>query len=177
MVLHKAIGQCPIVFCWLYQNLIGGRQMTQDVLDIVSSYQHFESRTLCVKVHALNLVSKSIVLLRKALGRPGLDTRELCMWCTPPEWTLCLVAAMAFLRKLVGALEVAMKMSSMGGAGAAAGGPDGQAAAGGSAKAWKRQWMVLTVPFLQIVHNVQLVRARPLYGFYHEEQVFVKLVL
>jgi len=88
---------------------------------------------------------------------------------------LPLAAAASFLRRIGAATEQALNMGAMAGAGAVAQDPDQH----GPFQAHLHQPPPHHQPRppRQRVHNVLLVRARPMYGYYPEERLFVKIVL
>lgn len=78
-------------------------------------------------------------------------------------------AAAVFLRRMALAIDTAMQLSSAtaAAAAAAAGGGGGGAGPGPGGGGRRKQH----------VQNLLLVRARPMYGFYPEDKVFIKVIL
>jgi hypothetical protein len=84
---------------------------------------------------------------------------------------MCVPAAAVFLRRMALAIDTAMQLSSAtaAAAAAAAGGGGGGGGAGAGPGAGGRR--------KQHVQNLLLVRARPMYGYYPEDKVFIKVIL
>jgi hypothetical protein len=87
-----------------------------------------------------------------------------------------MLAAGVFLRQLARGLDKALRTSlarpGMPEAGVEGDGGGGQAVTPASAGGPPRPR-----PARQFVHNLQVVRARPLYGFHPEERLFIKITL